>query len=166
MASIYNLTSEFEYLQNLLLMADPDTEEEIQKALKITSDEIEDKAEGYAHVIFNLESDIAGLKAEESRLAEWRKVKERAVERLKSNLFEAMVTTGKTKFNKGNFRFSIQKNGGADPVLVDVAADELPDEFCKIKREPDKKALADYMKETGDFTYSHFGERGSSLRIK
>ena len=166
MANIYELTTTFEYLQQLLLEADPDAEEQLQAALEIAEAEIEAKAEGYAYIIKNLEGDIAGFKAEEKRLAEKRRTAENAIDRLKGNLYEAMNRTGKTKFKSGTFTFAIQKNGGALPVLVDADVTEIPDDLCKITREPDKKALAAYIEETGDVSYAHFGERGTSLRIK
>lgn len=167
MASIYDLTTEWERLVALLLTAESEEEqEELLKGLALTESNITDKAENYGYVIKNLQAEVNGLKEEEKRLEAKRKAREHAIERLKSTLFEAMTRLKTPRINAGTFTFSVQQNGGALPVVLDVDIDELPDELCKVKREADKKALAEYMEETGDFSYSHYGERGSSLRIR
>ena len=130
------------------------------------NDEIENKADGYAKVIRNMEGQIDAFKTEEKRLAEKRKSLEHAVDRLKGNLFDSMQKTGKKKFKTDLFSFAIQKNGGALPVIVDVPTSELPDDLVQIQEKPDLKAIAKHIEETGDLTYAHFGERGESLRIK
>lgn len=167
MASIYNLTTEWERLVALLLTAESEEEqEELLKGLALTEADIVQKAENYGYIIKNMEADINGLKEEEKRLQAKRKARENAVARLKDSLQEAMTRLDTPKIESGTFTFTVAKNGGALPVIIDVDTAELPDEFCKITREADKKALAEYMEETGDLSYSHYGERGSSLRIR
>ena len=166
MANIYELTADLLRLQAMLLTADEENEAEIAEALQIADAELEGKAEGYAHVIRNIEADISALKAEEQRLNAKRKTAEKAAERLKNTLFEAMVRTGKTKIKAGTFDLKIAQNGGALPVILDVPADELPSELVKVKKEADKAAIAEYIEATGDLTYAHYGERGASLRIR
>lgn len=167
MANIYELTAAMLRLQEMLLQAETDEDEAaIAEMLAEADADIEGKAEGYAHVIRNIEADISALKAEEQRINAKRKTAEKAVERLKNTLYEAMLRTGKTKFKAGTFDFNIAKNGGAPPVILDVDIDELPEELVKVKKEPDKKAIAEYIEETGDLSYAHYGERGTSLRIR
>jgi hypothetical protein len=95
-----------------------------------------------------------------------KKSRKNTVDRLKENLFNAMKETGKTKFKTDLFAFSIAKNGGKIPVVVDVETADLPDDLVNIVEKPDLDALRDYIERTGDLTYAHFGERGESLRIK
>ena len=160
--TLYELTGEFNYLQNLI----EDGEDLPIDEFEETKEAFEEKAENYAKVIRNLEADIEGLKAEEKRLKEKRVRVEKGVENLKNNLESAMIQTGNRKFKKGVFSFSIQKNGGALPVIVDVPTDDLDDEFVIIEEKPDKKAIEKYIKETGDVSFAHFGSRGESLRIR
>lgn len=159
--NLYELTAVYQRLQNQI-----EQDEDVEGILAVIGDELEAKADGYARVIRNMEAQASAFKEEEKRIAENRKRLENGVERLKQNLFESMKATGKTKFKTDLFSFSIQKNGGADPVIVDVSTDELPDDLVQITEKPDLKAIAAYIKETGDLTYAHFGERGESLRIK
>ena len=166
MANIYELTAQMLHLQEMLLQADEESEEEIAEMLVTAEEDIEEKAVGYAHIIKNVEADIQGLKAEEQRLADRRRKAEKAVTRLKDTLQEAMLRTGKTSFEKGNFSFRVARNGGSLPIVLDVPAEELPDDLVKVKKEPDKGKIAEYIEATGDLSYAHYGERGSSLRIR
>lgn len=159
--NLYELTATYQRLQNEI-----ENGEDYDGILAVIGDEIEDKADGYARVIRNMEAQAASFKEEEKRIADKRKRLEAGVEKLKQNLFDSMKKTGKEKFKTDLFSFSIQKNGGADPVIVDVETDDLPDDLVQITEKPDLKAIAAYIKETGDLTYAHFGERGESLRIK
>ena len=166
--NLYDLTSEYLHLQEVLENVDATQEDydTLTDLLEITEKDIEEKAENYAKVIRNFEGNVTALKAEEKRLAEKRKRLETSIETLKMNLYNAMVATGKRKFEKGVFKFAIQKNGGALPVIVDVPTDQLDDEFVIVSEKPDLKAIAKYIEETGDITQFHFGERGESLRIR
>lgn len=163
--NIYDLTAEFLQLQQML--EDPDVDsEEIEALMESLNVEIEKKADGYAKMIRNLEGNLAAVKTEQQKLTEKKNLLESGISRLKNNLQESMIATGKRKFKTDLFSFNIQKNGGADPVVVDVPTEELPDDLVIVSEKPDLKAIAAYIKDTGDITFAHFGERGESLRIK
>lgn len=159
--NLYELTAVYQRLQDQI-----EAGEDYEGILAVIGDEIETKADGYARVIRNMESQAAAFKEEEKRIAENRRRLETSIERLKQNLFDSMKATGKEKFKTDLFTFSIQKNGGSMPVIVDVPTEKLPDDLVQITEKPDLKAIAKYIEETGDLTYAHFGERGESLRIK
>ena len=159
--NLYELTAVYQRLQDQI-----EAGEDYEGILAVIGDEIETKADGYARVIRNMESQAAAFKEEEKRIAENRRRLETSIERLKQTLFDSMKATGKEKFKTDLFTFSIQKNGGSMPVIVDVPTEKLPDDLVQITEKPDLKAIAKYIEETGDLTYAHFGERGESLRIK
>lgn len=167
--NIYELTDAYLFLQQLL--EDPDTDaQSIVDSMEAIADEIEVKADNYAKVIRNMEGNLAAVKAEQERLAEKKNLLESGIKRLKENLQTAMIQTGKRKFKTDLFSFNIQKNGGAEPVVVDVSTDELPDDCVIITETPNKKVLGEYLKDPELAKYysrfAHFGERGESLRIK
>ena len=162
MANIYDLKQSYMLVQEAILNGD----ESLEEILVTINDELEAKADGYASVIANLTSDIEGIKAEEKRLKERRTAYEKSIERLKETLYKAMKETGKTKFKTERFSFNIAKNGGALPVQLLVDVSELPDDLVVIERKADKKAITQYINDTGDCTYALLGERGESLRIK
>ena len=165
--TLYELTSEFLQLQALL--EDPDIDADvITDSMEAINMDLEDKADGYAKVIRNMEGSLAAIKTEQERLANKKNLLEAGIKRLKDNLQESMIATGKKKFKTNLFSFNVQKNGGADPVIVDVETSELPDDLVIITEAPDKKAIAALLKsdpETGA-KYAHFADRGESLRIK
>ena len=167
MATLYELVHEYEEMERQLTevgLADV-PEEILEEAQKVDFD-FETKAENYAKMIRNLEADVYALKEEEERLKARRQTIEHNIGWLKLTLKEAMKATGKEKFTKGVFNFSIRKNGGKQPVVLDVDERELPDELVKITRKADNDAIRKYIEETGDVTYAHLGERGDNVSIR
>lgn len=162
MATIYELTDEYVELLNML--EDPDIDPDVlADTMEGLSGEIEVKADGYAKVIAELNSAIAGLKAEIERLTNRKTTMENNVKYLKSALQFAMETTGKTKFKTELFSFSIQKNP-ASVVITDesrVAHDYMIPQPPKI----DKKAIKEALNEGFEFDWAHL-EQSQSLRIR
>lgn len=163
--NLYELTDEYMQLQQML--EDPEIDSQvINDTLEAVEGEIEIKADNYAKVMLNMESSIVAIKAEQERLSHKKNLLESGIRKLKENLKEAMIATGKRKFKTDLFSFSIQKNGGKAPVILDVKdTSELPDELVRIKEEADLDAIRALI-EQGDCKYAHLGERGESLRIK
>ena len=128
--------------------------------------EIEEKADGYAKIIAGMKYDIEALKAEEQRLNARRKALEQRAEWLKSNLEANMREIGKTKFKTELFSFSIQKNGGLQPLVIDGVLDDIPGRFLIPQppvpnNEAIRKLLADKQVD-----WAHLEPRGESLRIR
>lgn len=164
MATLYELTGQYMQLMNAIESDDYELKDFID--FEFTDNAFEEKAENYAKIIKNFEAEADVLKIEESRLKEKRTKLENNIKRLKNNLEAAMIQTGKRKFKCGIFNFSIQKNGGKEPVIVDVPVEELADEFVIVTEKPDTEAIRKYIEETGDITQFHLGERGEGLRIR
>jgi hypothetical protein len=165
-ASLYELTGQFLLLQQML--EDPDAETDVIKdTMEAIEGEIEVKADNYAKMIKNLESDLLGITAEMERLRIWKNRKESSIKMLKENLQESMTAIGKKKIKTQLFSFSVQKNGGKAPVILDVKdTSELPDDLVRIKEEADLDAIRQLIEKEGTCKYAHLGERGESLRIK
>lgn len=161
MPSLYELKESYLNIQDAIENGEP-----LQPILDTLTEALHDKADSYAKVIQNLQSDIEAIKAEKKRLTDRQSLLEGGVEQLKENLFNAMKQTGETKFKTSLFSFNIQKNGGAAPVIVNVPTSELPDDMVIIIEKPDLRAIAKYIEETGDVSFATIGERGESLRIK
>lgn len=165
MSTLYELQGE--YLQLLQMLEDPEIEEQVVlDTLEGIDYELEIKAENYAKIMKELEGNVEVIKLEMNRLAGKKNKLESNIKKLKDNLQEAMVATGKTKFKTDLFSFNIQKNGGTAPVIMDVDTSELPDELVIYTEKPNLKAIAEAIKNDPECKYAHFGERGESLRIK
>ena len=160
MSSLYELKGQ--YLELLSMMEEGADEETIKDTLEGIEGEIEVKADNYARIIRQLESDANGLKTEIERMTDRKRALENHVSYLKNNLQDAMILTGKEKFKTELFSFGIQNN--VPSVVIDDPT-SIPTEFL-IQQEPkvDKKAIKEYLK-NNDVSWSHL-EQTRSLRIR
>lgn len=162
MSNLYQLTNNYEIVLNMLYDEDAD-EEMILDTLEAIEGEIEDKADNYAKIIKELEAKQNVRKEEAKRLTESAKVFENRVKALKSNLFNSMKATGKTKFATDLFSFNIVKNGGKQTLTIDG---EVPEEYTKTITENDTDKIRQALEKGEKLTFAHFEPRGESLRIK
>ena len=117
MSNIYELTRNYDEVLNMLYQDDVD-EQMVLDTLESIEGDIEDKADNYAKIMKELETKAKARKEEAQRLSESAKVFENRVKALKSNLFNAMKETGKTRFATNLFSFSIAKNGGKQALTM------------------------------------------------
>ena len=162
MSNLYQLTNDYETVLNMLYDEDAD-EEMILDTLESIEGEIEDKADNYAKIIKELEAKQNARKEEAKRLTESAKVFENRVKALKSNLFNSMKATGKTKFATDLFSFNIAKNGGKQTLTIDG---EVPEEYTKTITENDTDKIRRALEKGEKLTFAHLEPRGESLRIK
>lgn len=162
--SIYELTEDY---MNLLAMAeDPDIDEQaFMDTLEGIEGALEDKADGYAKVMKQLEANADGMEAEIKRLQERKSLMAKNVDRMKSTLQKMMETTGKEKFKTELFSFHIQNN---PPSLVMDSEDieVIPMEYL-VPQDPkiDKTKIKADIKAGKEITFAHM-VTGRSLRIK
>lgn len=160
MASLYELKGQ--YLELLSMMEEGADEETIKDTLEGIEGEIEVKADNYARIIRQLESDANGLKTEIERMTDRKRALENHVSYLKNNLQDAMILTGKEKFKTELFSFGIQNNPAS--VVIDDPT-SIPAEFL-IPQEPkvDKKSIKEFLKDN-DANWCHL-EQSRSIRIR
>ena len=168
MASLYDLTGDYakfaEYMEQVEL--EPEMQEALEDALNNLGEDIEIKLENYAKIIKNFESDIAGLKAEEERLAKKRKTMENSIKHMKERMTIAMQQTGKLDIKGELFKFKVQANPPA--VVMDVNyIEDVPEKYL-IAQDPkiDKKKLAEDLKAGVDLDGVAHLEASASVRIR
>ena len=163
--TLYELTND--YTELLQMAEDPGIDEQaFLDTLEGIEGALEDKADGYAKVIRNLEADAAACDAESKRLRNKKQTIENNIKRMKSALQFAMQMTGKTKFKTALFTFGIRKNPVS--VVIDAAnVRDFPEQYI-IESEPilDKKALKDALKAGEDMTGLCHLEQSESLSIR
>ena len=162
MSTLYNLTSDYENILNMLYDEEID-EQMILDTLESIEGEIEDKADGYAKIIKELEAKKNARKEEAKRLTDSAKVFENRVNTLKQNLFNSMKQIGKTKFATNLFSFNIVKNGGKQALTIDK---EVPEEYTKTVVENDTDKIRADLEAGKELPFAHLEPRGESLRIK
>lgn len=168
MASLYDLTGDYakfaEYMEQVEL--EPEMQEALEDALNNLGEDIEIKLENYAKIIKNFESDIAGLKAEEERLAKKRKAMENSIKHMKERMTIAMQQTGKLDIKGELFKFKVQANPPA--VVMDVNyIEDVPEKYL-IAQDPkiDKKKLAEDLKAGVELEGVAHLEASASVRIR
>ena len=160
--TLYELTNEYQQL--LLFAEDPDVDPQvIAYTLEGLTGEIEDKADGYAKVIKQLDADTIALKAEIDRLTARKKTIENNIDRMKESLKNAMLLCDKPKFKTNLFTFTVQKN----PEKVVLDSEVVPEEYL-VQQEPkvNKTLLKEDLKAGKDLSGIAHLEQDDSLRIK
>lgn len=144
MATLYQLTGDLLTLQQMI----EDGTEGLEDTLESIQLSVEEKLEGYAMVIKNIESDVDGLKAEEKRLSERRKRMEREIQRMKDSMAQALETIepdkkGAKRLKTEKFTFSFRKSTSVQ--IVDET--KIPEEFFKVERTISRSELTARLKE-------------------
>ncbi len=159
--NLYEITREAMELASLL-----ETEEltpELEQALVINQDQLQAKANNYAKVIVNIQSDADAIDGEIKRLKAMKESKERAITRLKEAVKNAMMVSSIEKIESPLFKLSIRKS---ESVEVDIL-EGLPSEFVNIKNvvTPDKIAIKEAIKR-GEFVLGARLVDNFNLQIK
>ena len=155
MSNLYKLTNNYETVLNMLYDEDID-EEMILDTLESIEGEIEDKADGYAKIIKELETKRNARKEEAKRLTDSAKVFENRINTLKQNLFNSMKQKGKTKFATDLFSFNIAKNGGKQALTIDG---DVPEEYTKTIIENDTEKIRQALENGEKLPFAHLEPR-------
>lgn len=130
MSNLFDLTQNYKQVYDLI--SEGEESEVYIDTLDSVDEAIEDKADGYAGVIRQLESDNDGLTKEIKRLQDRKKSNDNGISRLKENLQLMMQQTGKTKFKTNLNAFGIQKNPASLNILDEK---KIPKKYF-IEQEP------------------------------
>lgn len=141
MASLYELTGQFLTIYQMDI--DDETKADTLEAID-WQEQFEQKAEGYAHVIKNLEADVSMYKAEEESFKAKKQAAQKKLDYVKDNIMAAMNVTGQTEVRSGALTLKVQKNRES----VQVDEDLLPKKYFakKIELKPDKTTLKELLK--------------------
>ena len=138
MKSLYHIESDYLSIINQVIEQDGELTPEQEQALEITQQELEVKSIAYVQCIKTAEAYISGIDTEIKRLQALKKQNENLVDKLKSNLLNAVNIFG--SFTAGFHKFGTRKSTS---VNVTIEANALPKEFktVKITEAPDKVAI-------------------------
>ena len=164
MSNLYELTGNYLYLMDL--MDDPDTDPQmVLDTMESLNDEIERKADGYAIIKLEFESQIEKLDKEIKRLQKRKKTMENNKKWLIESLKNSMLAMDKKKIKTDLFSFTV-KNGGQSLIIDDP--NSIPEEYL-IPQPPkvDEASIKKWLKTEKDAQccFAHI-EQGTSLLIK
>ena len=166
--NLYELTSRYQglldYAQSIDF-TDEDQAETFQATLESLDGAIEDKAEGIAHVLKQLEYDELIVNEEIKRFQAKKKALVNNQRSLKKYLQESMEYMNKDKIKTPKFSINIQNN---PPKLIVEDEKEIPKAYW-VEQAPklDRRLLLNDLKqeEYSDFKGARI-EQGRSLRIR
>lgn len=139
-----------EYLALMQAIDDGEIPEEaIADTLEAITGEIEFKADNIACLLKNIDADIKAIKAEEDRLAERRKAKEKAYDRLKQYLSDVLQSTGINKVETARNNISFRKSEAVeiDESFIAWATIHRDDLLKFSKPTADKTAIKKALKD-------------------
>lgn len=159
--NLYEITREAQELA--FLFETDELTPELEAALIINQDQLQAKAGNYAKVITNIQSDSDAIDAEIKRLKAMKDTKDRAVNRLKEALREAMLVSGIDKIDSSLFKLSLRRSEAVEVDLVEA----LPNDFVtrKVVVTADKVSIKEAIKRGENITGARIIEN-FSLQIK
>jgi len=163
MATLYELTDQ--YMQLQAWMEDGEiSEQAFLDTLELIDDEIEDKLEGYVHVIKNIEMQMEAAKKESERLAKFKSTREGKVKALKERILAAMQTVNKKKIPAG--LFTVRYQNSPETLKITDESTVPPGYFIPQPPKVDRATLLSDLKSgTIQPTETIFTTQGQHIRI-
>ena len=162
--TLFDIKGEFFRLYELAVQNDdPECEEAFNNALDDLKTDLAGKSAGYVYVIKQLD-----MEADEcDKVIEAFKAKKEArknhIAKMKAALLDAMDAAQLSEIKAGEYTLKIAKNGGKQPLVIDST---VPDNYMKIKYEPDNDLIRQAIEEGKEVPFAHLEERGRHLNIK
>lgn len=144
MATLYELSNDWQLLMNLATSGETD-EEVLQDTLDSMSYAIDEKAEGYAIVDLELAASEEKLANEIKRLQARKSSITKNRKRIKDSLRDEMLAMGKEKIKTDKFTIYIQKNRPSVNILDESAIPNIY--LIKQPDKIDKTLIRDALKE-------------------
>lgn len=128
MKSLFNISAEARELASALI--EGELSEELETALVINQNELQEKAINYGFAIKSIEADIDTIDAEIERLKALKTSRTNAIDRMKSTVLEAMNIYGIEKVASPTLNLAVRLN----PESVEVVNEyQVPDIYRKEK---------------------------------
>lgn len=145
------------------MATDPETDPEVfSDTLEAIKGALQVKAGGYVNVIKQLEMEQKQAKEISKAFADKAKVRENNIKRMKDMLQIALETSNDTELDAGDFTIKLQKNGGAQPLVI---TGEVPENMTRVIIEPDNDKIREFLKDN-TCEWAHLEERGKHIVIK
>ena len=127
MKSLYDITADQKLWLNLIESLEGEIEPEMEEALQITEQQLQQKSIAYLEVIRNKEAFNTLVDNEIKRLQQMKKVNNNVIDRLNENLLNAVKTFG--VYTVGLNKFGTRKS--SQVIVEDV--NSLPEQYKVIK---------------------------------
>lgn len=172
-ATLYEIREDLAALDDLLAevggdVSEADVEAAVDAWLAESGEAMRSKIDSYAALIRTVEARGAARKAEADRLRALATTDENTVKRLKGRLLWFFQDREIPTLDTDRFRISVSQNGGATPVVLRVAPEDLPEDWrtsvVTYRAETDRIRAA--LERGEALPFAALGERGSHIRIR
>jgi len=160
--NIYQIESEFLGLSNQIIEAGGEITPELETALAINKDQLQNKGINYGYVIKSLENDISAIDEEIKRLNALKSSRNKTADLLKNTIKDAMQLYGIEELKTPTLKINFRKSES-----VEVDADLVLDMYCNFKtvKTPDKAKIKEIIK-SGDPVFGGILNINYNLQIK
>lgn len=162
MSTLHEITGQYLELYEMMESADELEMKIIADTLDGMDGELEEKADGYAKIMAELDAEAVKFEKEADRLAARAEQLRNRIRVLKDRLKAAMILCDRRKFKTDFYSFAICKNGGVAPMEVDATA--VPDDY--MKKIPDTSKIREALNAGEILPFAELKDRGEHLRIK
>ena len=144
MSSIFKIQAEYQQIVNELIDNGGEITPELELALQITKDNFHSKSENYGYITKQFNAEMRIIDDEIHRLEQLKRVRQKAIERLKANIEMAMTTFEVDKIETPLIKISFRKSESVE--VEDV--NNLPALYkvVKLSETADKLKIKDAIK--------------------
>lgn len=141
--SMFQIQNQYKTLMMFIEDNDGVIDEEVEKILTITQEQIQEKAHNYVLIIKEWEAKVAQAKEAAEQVAKYKKSIERNIEILKDNLLNAVNTFG--PIETAPFKITTRKSEAIEIENEDELADRFFTE--KVVKTASKTLIKEFFKE-------------------
>ncbi len=161
--SIYQISKEAAEIINALEETEGELTTEMETALAINQNELQEKAINYAYAIKSMEDDVTTINEEIKRLQAIKTAKNNAVDRMKDSVKNAMQLYGIEKLTSPTLTLSLRKSESVEVDLVEGLSNDF--KITKTTVTADKVAIKQAIKQGENITGARLVEK-LNLQIK
>lgn len=122
MLTLFNIQEQYRQIANILIDNDGELTPELEEALQLNKEQLQEKAINYGHVINQANAEVDMLSAEIERLTKLKKSREKMADLLKQKIAEAMREHGIEKIDSPFLKLSFRKS---EVLVVDDNFNDL-----------------------------------------
>ena len=163
--ALYQISADFEAVLGLADSGDPEDQQAFIDTLESLTGELEDKLISCAAVVKQLEGIVVLLKSEEDRLSARKKTVGSNIDSLKAYMKRSMESAGITKVKRPTFEVAIQNSPPSVAMDEGTYAENLPEEFRRVKIDIDRTAVSEALKSGRELGFAKL-VRCTHLRIR
>jgi hypothetical protein len=159
--SLYNITAEAQSIASAL--EEGEFTPEMQTALAINQNELQEKAINYGYAIKSMEDDVTAINEEIKRLQAIKTAKSNAIDRMKEAVSNAMQVYGIEKVTSPTLNLSFRKSEVVEVELVEALSNDF--KIVKTTVTADKVAIKQAIKQGENITGARIVQK-FNLQIK